>query len=407
MNPILALAGGPPTTDRSPPPWPQRDTQTRQALVSAHDNRSWWQDGSSPAELLEDWLRETYRRPALAVGSGTAGLELAVRTLGLGPGDEVLVPATTFIATATAVTRAGAVPVPVDIDRASLTIDIGDAEAALTPATRAIVAVHLAGQPADLTSVAALAQQHRLLVIEDSAQAVGASWDGKRVATVGDAAVLSFQAAKLLPGGEGGALLLRDAHHGREAAVEANNGRPRGSGTYDHAVVGTHARITVWAAALVLAHTDGYERLWLARTHGHTRLGELLAAANLEHMLMPAHPAVTRHDHYAVLLRLPDTLTTAGVGATAFAAALAAEGIPAKPIFPPWQQTPAYQQSAGRLRDTPEAVFAARSVVTLPHQMLLEPAACADVAAALGKITREGVPELLAWQKCRLAEVAS
>jgi len=407
MKPVLALSGGLPTTGRPPPPWPQRGPQTSQALVRAHDKGAWWQDGSSPAELLEDWLRQTYRRPALAVSSGTVALEIAVRALGLGPGDEVLVPATTFIATATAVTRAGAEPVPVDIDQATLTIDVDDAEAALTPATRAIVAVHLAGQPADLTSVATLAERHGLLTIEDSAQAVGASWEGRRVATVGHAAILSFQAAKLLPGGEGGALLLRDADHAREAAVNANNGRPRGSGTYDHEIVGTHARITVWAAALVLAHTDGYERLWLARTHGHTRLGELLAAANLAHMLMPTHPAVTRHDHYAVPLRLPGTLIAAGVDAVTFATALNAEGIPAKPIFPPWQRTPAYRESAGSLRDTPKAAFAARSVVALPHQMLLAPAACADVAAALVKITRDGVPELLAWQKRCLAEVAS
>jgi 3-amino-5-hydroxybenzoate synthase len=106
-----------------------------------------------------------------------------------------------------------------------------------------------------------------------------------------------------------------------------------------------------------------------------------------------------------VPLRLPGELTAAGVDATAFAAALTAEGIPAKPIFPPWQRTPAYR--AAGLRDTPEAAFAARSVVALPHQMLLEPAACADAAAALEKITRDGVPELLAWQERRLAGVAS
>jgi len=394
----LALRGGPRTRSEPFPAWPPASARTRDALTAAHDQRCWWQDGNSAAEDLEAWLRAEFGRPAIATSSGTTALELALRALGIGPGDEVLVPATTFISTATAVTRAGAAPVPVDVCPGTLTLDVDHADTAVTRRTRAVICVHLAGHPADLPAVAAFASRHGLAVIEDSAQAVTAAWDHARVGTAGDAAILSFHAAKLLPGGEGGAILLREAAAARRAELLANCGRPRGSGSYAHEVIGTNARISVFAAALVRAQTGALGQLQQLREGRRAQLAAALAGAGHGGLLIGPHPRVTRHDYYAVLLRAPAALAERGVHAAALAAALTAEGIPAKALFSPWQTTPAYidDPRCGVIA-TPSAEHAAATVVALPHPLLLDPHVAEDTAAALAKVTA-GADDLLTWQ---------
>jgi 3-amino-5-hydroxybenzoate synthase len=394
----LALRGGPRSRTTPFPPWPPASPATRQALITAHDQRRWWQDGSSAAEDLEAWLGGEFSRPAITTCSGTTALEIALRALGIGPGDEVLVPAATFISTASAVTQAGAAPVPVDVRPQTLTLDTDHAASAVNGRTRAVISVHLAGHPADPPGVAAFARRHDLAVIEDSAQAVTASWDGTRVASTADAAILSFQQAKLLPGGDGGALLVRDAAAARRAEMIANCGRPRGSGSYDHQLIGTNARISVFAAALVLAQAPALERMWQLRDRRRAQLAAALAQAGHDSLLIGPHPRVTRHDHYAVLMRTPDVLTERGIHATTLAAALTAEGIPAKALFPPWQATPAYAASprCAAIR-TPHAEHAAATVIALPHPLLLDPHVADDTTTALTKVT--ACPgDLLAWQ---------
>ncbi|MEV7869592.1 DegT/DnrJ/EryC1/StrS family aminotransferase [Streptomyces sp. NPDC088124] len=395
----LALLGGPPTRTRPFAPWPSVNTATRKALIAAHDSGMWWQNGDSTAEELEVWLEAEFGRRVIAVSSGTAALELALASLGIGHGDEVLVPACTFVSSAAAVSARGALPIPVDIDPATFTLDTGIAEAAITSRTRAIIPVHLAGHPADLTAITALARRHHLAVIEDAAQAVAASWDGTRVGTATDATVLSFQAAKLLPGGDGGALLLRDEQTARRAERLANCGRPRGSSAYDHELLGTNARISVFTAALVLAHTRTYEHMWRARDGQWHALAQALVDRGHGGLLTQPHPKATRHDHYAVLLRLPVSLTERGVRASTVAAALTAEGIPARTLFPPWQSTPAYRDEPQvSVVPTSRAFEAAATTVTLPHQLLLDPYFPAQTASALSKII-VAVDDLIAWQQ--------
>ncbi|WP_162793931.1 aminotransferase class I/II-fold pyridoxal phosphate-dependent enzyme [Streptomyces paludis] len=395
----LALLDGPPTRTRPFAPWPSVNTATRKALVAAHDSGTWWQNGNSAAEELEAWLEAEFERRAIAVSSGTAALGLALAALGIGRGDEVLVPACTFVSSAAAVSARGAVPIPVDITSDTLTLDAGIAETAVTSRTRAIVPVHLAGHPADLTAITALARRHHLAIIEDAAQTVAASWAGTRVGTATDATILSFQAAKLLPGGDGGALLLRDEQTARRAERLANCGRPRGSSAYDHELLGSNARISVFAAALVLAHTRTYEHMWRAREGQWHALAEALVGQGHGGLLAEPHPEATRHDHYAVLVRLPASLTERGVRASTLAAALAAEGIPSRTLFPPWQATPAYRDDPQvNAVPTPRAVEVAATTVALPHQLLLDPYFPTQTAAALTKIIAAG-DDLIAWQQ--------
>jgi 3-amino-5-hydroxybenzoate synthase len=397
-TPSLALLGGPPVRDRPFPGWPHRTAATRSALLQVHDQGPWWQDSHSAGEALEAWLAAEFGRHAIAVSSGTAALEVALRALGIGAGDEVVMPAITFVSTASAVSAVGAVPVPADVDPVTLTLDPAQAEAAVTVRTRAIIPVHLAGHPADLPAMAVMARRHGLAIVEDSAQAVTASWDGIRVATSTDAAILSFQQAKLLPGGDGGALLMRDEPAARTAELLANNGRPRGDGGYHHQLMSTNARISVWAAALVLAATHGQEQLWQARHRHYGLLAAALAGRGHPGLLVGPHPSVTRHDYYAVLLRPAAALSERGIHAATLAQAMTAEGIPAKRLFPPWQATPAYSETPASRTATPQAEHAASTFIALPHHLLLDPEMPQHTATAVDKIASRA-DDLLRWQQ--------
>jgi dTDP-4-amino-4,6-dideoxygalactose transaminase len=190
----------------------------------------------------------------VAVANGTVALELALRSLGVGPGDDVIVPSRTFVASASCVAMCGARPVFADIDRDSQNITAATIEAALTPATRAIIAVHLAGWPCEMNSILELARRENLVVIEDCAQAQGATYDGKPVGSFGHAAAFSFCQDKIMTtGGEGGMLVTNDPNvferawtfkdHGKHYSSAHANGNGGGS-RFVHRSVGTNWRMT-------------------------------------------------------------------------------------------------------------------------------------------------------------------
>jgi dTDP-3-amino-3,4,6-trideoxy-alpha-D-glucose transaminase len=195
----------------------------------------------------------------VTVGSGCDALELSLRAYGIGPGDEVLVPAHTFIATWLAVTAVGARPVPVEPDEKTCTMDPAAAEAAVTARTRAIVPVHLYGRPADLTALRALADRHGLAVVEDAAQAAGAHYQGDRIGAGPSAVAFSFYPAKNLgAAGDAGAVVTDDA------ALADRIRLVRGYGSrvkYEHEVIGTNSRTDELQAAILrvkLRHLDDW-----------------------------------------------------------------------------------------------------------------------------------------------------
>lgn len=186
---------------------------------------------------------------ALGCNSGTDALILALRALGIGPGDEVITASFSFFATAEAISAVGATPVFVDVDPASYLIDLDQAEAAITPATRALLPVHLFGRPVDMARVCAIASSHGLKVIEDCAQATGASWNGKPVGSWGDAGCFSFFPTKNLGGaGDGGAVTCHDPALAQTIKELAVHGMPR---RYLHTALGYNSRLDTLQAAVL------------------------------------------------------------------------------------------------------------------------------------------------------------
>jgi len=223
---------------------------------------------------------------AVGVGNGTDALYLALRALGVGPGDEVVTVAHTFIATAESISLTGARPVFVDIRNDTMLMDPDAVERAITPRTRAIVAVHLYGQPCDMDRILDIAGRHGLKVIEDAAQAHGARWRGRRVGSLGDAACFSFFPGKNLGCyGDGGAVVSRDADLVRRVRMLANHGR---IDKYVHQIEGVNSRLDGLQAAVLrvkLRHLDGWNEA--RRQHAREYL-RLLADGGVE--LPAVHP---------------------------------------------------------------------------------------------------------------------
>ena len=237
----------------------------------------------------------------VAVANGTDAIEIALAALGIGVGDEVIVPANTFFATAEAVSNVGATPVFVDCEPNFYNIDTAKIEEKITSRTKAIIPVHLYGLPAEMDAVMEIARKHRLKVLEDCAQSHGADYKGQRTGTFGDIATFSFYPGKNLGAyGDAGAIMTRDTDLADRCRLIANHGQPA---KYKHTVVGRNSRIDGIQAAVLslkLKHLDG----WLdARRRNTARYSELLANTGIE---LPTAPDHSRHTYHLFVIRVPD-----------------------------------------------------------------------------------------------------
>jgi dTDP-4-amino-4,6-dideoxygalactose transaminase len=284
-----------------------------------------------------------------AVNSGTAALHLALVALGLGPGDEVIVPSFTFAATANAVRLVGAEPVFVDIDPLTYCVDPAAVRAAVTPATRAVMPVHLYGHPADMTAIARIAEEHDLLVVEDAAQAHGARWAGARVGSSSDAAAFSLYPTKNMTAGEGGMVSTRDAAVDRMLRLLRNQGMEQ---RYANEVIGFNARMTDIHAAI--------GRVQLRKVLGWTAQRQANAAyfsRELDGVVTPTTDPRAEHVFHQYVVRVPSDRD-------GFAAALRSEfGIGTGVYYPtPVHRLPSFAHDL----DLPETERAASEVLALP-----------------------------------------
>lgn len=202
---------------------------------------------------------------AVGVSSGTAGLHLCMVAFGIRPGDEVIVPSFTFVATANAIRYVGANPVFVDIDPITLNMDPGRTEAAITDKTRAIVAVHTFGYPADMDALLTIAQRHGLLLIEDACEAIGAEFQGKKVGALGDAGVFAFYPNKQITTGEGGMIVTRNSGVAKKIRALRNQGRYETDDWFQHKELGFNYRLSEMHCALGLAQMKRIETMLTAR----------------------------------------------------------------------------------------------------------------------------------------------
>src|SRR6185437_4077325 len=218
-------------------------------------------------------------RYCVGVGSGTDALMLALRASGVGPGDEVITVANTFIATVEAIYLVGATPILVDVDPVTFTLDVSQLEARITSRTRAIIPVHLYGRIADMSSIAEVARRHGLIVVEDACQAHGAMRDGHRAGAFGAAGCFSFYFSKNLGAyGEAGAIVTDDPEIARTVAILRDHGSPS---KYQHTTLGVNSRLDELQAAILrvkLTHLDRWNEK--RRTHART-YGRLLADAGV------------------------------------------------------------------------------------------------------------------------------
>jgi dTDP-4-amino-4,6-dideoxygalactose transaminase len=235
--------------------------------------------GPNVRAFEEEFAAYCQAQQAIGVGSGTNALILSLRAADVGPGDEVITVSHTFFADTEAIALVGATPVFVDVEPDTWNLDPSKLEAAITPRTKAIIPVHLCGQPADMTPIMEIARRHKLFVLEDACQAHGAEYQGKRVGAIGDAAVFSFYCSKNLGGfGEGGMVTTNDA------GLTARIRRLRDHGSdrrYEHAEIGTNARLDEVQAAILrvkLRHLDGWNA---GRQANAAAYGELLAGTGL------------------------------------------------------------------------------------------------------------------------------
>lgn len=239
------------------------------------------------AEQFESALASYIGVPhAIAVSSGTAALHLALLALGIGLGDEVIVPSFTFVAVASAVRYVGARPVFVDIGTESLNLSPNAVEAAITLRTRAIIAVHTFGRPADVPALLDIAQRHSLALIEDACEAIGAEIGGRRVGSFGDAAVFGFYPNKLITAGEGGMVVTLHGEAANRMRALRNHGRydghaadtsSGGGGWLEHSELGYNYRLTEMQAALGLAQLGRLDQILARREVIARRYAELLS----------------------------------------------------------------------------------------------------------------------------------
>ncbi len=218
--------------------------------------------GATIAKFEQDFATSCGVPFAIGCNSGTDALILALRALGIGPGDEVITASFSFFATAEAISAVGATPVFVDVEETSYLIDLAQAEAAITPATKALIPVHLFGRPVDMERVCGIAERHGLKVVEDCAQASGACWAGQPLGSWGDAGCFSFFPTKNLGGaGDGGAITCRDADVAQSIRELAVHGMPR---RYLHTALGYNSRLDAIQAAVLAVKLPHLGR-WVGR----------------------------------------------------------------------------------------------------------------------------------------------
>jgi perosamine synthetase len=316
----------------------------------------------------------------LAVCNGTVALHLALVTLGIGPGDEVIVPDLTFAASVNAVLYVGATPVLVDIDPYTLALDVDAVELALTERTRAIIPVHLYGHPADMSRVTNLAKKYNLLIIEDCAEAIGSLYEGKHVGNFSDVAIFSFFGNKTITTGEGGMLIFKDPVMKERAVILRDHGMSK-ERRYWHDLVGYNYRLTNIQAAIGVAQMERVgnfieKKRWNASQYNKRlssvkglrlpgEFGEVVSSYWFYTVILPIELASVRDDILKLMIE---------------------SGVESRPTFYPMHSMPPYAPFVKNGQTFPVSEMIAKAGISLPSGVNMNEADVDKVCVVLTKI---------------------
>jgi dTDP-4-amino-4,6-dideoxygalactose transaminase len=394
------LGGTPIRAGKEWPRWPIWDERERELLGEVLESGRWSSSngGARAEQLAAAFAAMQGARFGIPLTNGTQSLEAALAACGVGEGDEVIVPALTFVSTATAVLAVNATPVVVDVDPASLCVDVAAAEAAVSARTRAVIPVHLAGTCCDLDALSSLCHRQGLLLVEDAAHAHGSRWRGRGAGTFGAFGCFSFESHKVVTGGEGGVLLTDDAELAARARSYVDCGRVEGGHWYHHASYGTNMRMSEWQAAVLTAQLERLPEQHRVREARGAQLDRELAA---QPGVRPqaGDPRMDRRGRHAYVLDYePEAFD--GLSPRGFRAALAREGIRVTSCYPPLHRLELFAESrfSPRLRksapavdyaalELPEAERAFERGVWFDHSMLLaDEEEVRDIVTAIDRI---------------------
>ena len=400
MSKLAVMGGEPIHPPRKPwPAWPPADRAV-ELVTEVIRSGQWSFDGPREWQFAQQFAAFSGARYCLTVANGTVAIQLALEALDIGAYDEVIVPGMTWQATAAACIDVNAVPILVDIDPETYCLDLAQAEAAITPRTRAIIVVHLYGAMADMDGLLALARKHDLKLIEDCAHQHGSQWKGKGVGGLGDVGAFSLQESKVLTSGEGGLNLTNDWELFQKLYSLRNCGRPFQPGS--PTVQSGNYRLTELQAALLLAQMEHMEERVNRRDENAQYLNSKLAPLPGIRP-MKRYPQITRQSYYAFSFRY-DSSVWDGIPGQAFRRALSAEiGIGVGSTYEPLNNCPLYKPHTKRRHHLSESYWQAidptrfalpvcqkayedEAVVSWHAFLLAEPADMDQIAQAIEKL---------------------
>jgi len=356
MKEELAIKGGSKTLDKQFN-WPVFDETDVNAVLEVVKSGAW--GNPDCAGLVESFEKEFAKycgsEFALSCVNGSVALRLALIACGVKPGDEVIVPPYTFIATASIVLEANCVPVFVDIDPETYNIDPNEIEKAITPKTKAIIPVHFAGQACDMDAIMDIALKYKLQVIEDAAHAHGGEYKGKKLGSIGHAGCFSFQSSKNLTSGEGGMIITDDERLYDMMNSLRNVGRVKGGQWYEHHNLGCNYRITQLQAALLTKQLTRLEEQTRRRNENGIYLNSLLEKIDGIRPLTRGH-GETLHTYHIYIFKYEKSKFN-HIAKREFADMLAAEGVPSFMGYPePLYKQPLFQEKNFMCYAIPEEV---------------------------------------------------
>ena len=321
----LALFGGKPVREKSFPFWPQPTEKIKQEVLHCIHEEGWGIGSTVIDRLCELFADYHDAKYAIATNSGTTALWVALKAAGVKAGDEVIVPAYTFIATASSVLMANGIPVFADIDIKTGNIDPESIEEKITSRTKVIMPVHIGGSPCDLDAIDSIAKKHGITLIEDAAQAHGAEWNRQKVGAIGTGGCFSFQTSKNMTAGEGGIIISNDEHFMDLCFSYHNCGRVRKGGWYEHRQLGGNFRMSAIQAAVLIPQLDSLNDFLEVRESNRKIIDSAISQID---GITPTeqYPQVTRSANHLFICRY-DRDCFSGISRETFFEAMRAEGI--------------------------------------------------------------------------------